>query len=145
MSKVVSEGKREENDRGFSFSSGKNYSLVKKVREVCVSISLPYRVWCPCYIRSLISNTSEKYILNLKLHFIMHIYLKKWVWNPARKRRTNSHNWTHHHPKPLPVNPVHAFAQDCTVHANPIIMFWFPRYFIFSFLIFEWKIMSEWS
>ena len=23
--------------------------------------------------------------------------------------------------KPLPVNPVHAFAQDCTVHANPIM------------------------
>ena len=23
--------------------------------------------------------------------------------------------------KPLPVNPVHAFAEDCTVHANPIM------------------------
>ena len=23
--------------------------------------------------------------------------------------------------KPLPVNPVHAFAQHCTVHANPIM------------------------
>ena len=45
--------------------------------------------------------------------------------------------------KPLPVNPVHAFAEDCTVHANPI-MFWFPRYSFWLVKNHVWKVISRW-